>query len=521
MLLRHSRVIRLWVCITLCASLWLSMPPLALRNTLETALVTHPQIGLNTHIATRMHYLQTIATASRVIAESGSQWVREDIHWYRVQRTPTAYEWQFYDQTFDELTQHNVNILAVLGHPPGWATPNPTDDPYNNSFSAPDIDRFAAWAATTVARYQHQVHYWQIWNEPDNPLFWQPSPDPVAYARLVIATSRAIKKVAPAAVIVSAGFNPFNMAFMNRAAEAGIWAEIDVVAIHPYVNPEQPAYSGLHQAVYYIDGLQHRYGRRPIWVTEIGWASGLSDRDPPNATPAQQATYLTESMQILWHAGVDVVFWYTFKDEAHNPYGLIAWGHGSDDMQPRKPAFYAFQQLSSASIISTSVTHIPITSFEGRRQTWVRGDEPYGTVRPQQAVVSAGRTALQIDYAFPRYDNRYVVFRHRRPLIIPPHTTAITLMLYGNNQAHELKLWLKGSDGAIVQLQMAPLGGHGWRQVTTRIPTQFAPWDQITAGDGTLHPPITIEAIVLDDNPNGSGQSGTFYIDQLSAIVSQ
>lgn len=502
----------------LCASLWYTVAPAPVMSEFVVLPTKTPQLGLNTHLATRLHYRSSIQGAATVVAETATQWAREDIHWYRVQRTPNAYDWQFYDDTFNALTQRQISILGVLGHPPGWATLDQQDNPYNNSFSAPDTARFAAWAAQTVSRYRHQIRYWQIWNEPDNVLFWRPSPNPVAYAQLVIATSRAIKQVDPDAVIVSAGINPFNMAFLQQAVGAGLWSAIDIVAIHPYVNPSPPTYSGLRQAIHYLDGFQMRYGRRPVWVTELGWASGASDRDPPSANPAQQAQYLGQSIPLLWQVGVDVVFWYTFKDEARNPYGLIAWGDGSDDLQPRKPAFAAFQQLVYAPA-QPHLRSIPVTSFEGRNITWVRGDEPYGTIRPQRHVVQHGQTALRIDYAFPQGGNRYLVFRHRRPLIIPAHTTAISLMLYGNNQSHELKLWLKGGDGAVVQLQVAPLGGVGWRRVIVPLPTHFNPWDLITPGDGHLTAPIHIEAVVLDDNPDGSGQFGAFYIDDITAFV--
>jgi hypothetical protein len=325
--------------------------------------------------------------------------------------------------------------------------------------------------------------------------------------------------VDPNAVIVAAGINPFNMAFLQRATEAGVWPAIDIVAIHPYVNPNAPIYSGLIQSVHYLDGLQARYGRRPIWVTELGWASGQGDRDPASATPVQQAQYLTQSIPMLWQVGVEVVFWYTFKDEARNPYGLIAWGQGSDDMRQRKPAFAAFAHIQSQSVDDQLFNTVSITSFEGRNHTWVRGDEPYGTLHSQRHVVHDGQYALRMDYAFPQGDNRYVVFRHRRPLFIPTHTYALSLMLYGNNQSHELKLWLKGDDGAVVQLQIAPLGGMGWRQVVVPIPAQFAPWNRITPGNGVLRAPIRIEAIVLDDNPDGGGQAGTFFVDTITALV--
>ncbi|MBM4413982.1 MAG: hypothetical protein FJ040_11140 [Chloroflexi bacterium] len=519
MLLHHNHILRLWICIAVCTSVWHARPPLPVQERFVGTHVSAPQKGLNTHLASRLHFRSTIPVAADIVADSGTAWVREDIHWYRIQRTPTSFEWQYYDDTFAALTAHHLNILAVLGHPPGWATLDPLDDPYNNSFAAPDAARFAAWAAQTVARYRHVIRYWQIWNEPDNQLFWRPSPDPVAYARLVILTTRAIKQVAPEAVIVSAGVNPFNMGFLERAADAGLWYAVDIVAIHPYVNPHHPQYSGLAQSVHYLDGLHARYGRRPLWVTELGWGSGKSDRDPPSATPLQQADYLTQSFPLLWDAGVAVIFWYAFKDEAHNPYGLLAWGSGSDDMTLPKPSFSAFHLLTPQPQHAAPLQTVPITSFEGRTQTWVRGDEPYGTLHTQQQVVYHGTRALRLDYAFPSSGNRYVVFRHRRPLFVPAHAYAISLALYGNNQSHELKLWLKGGDGAIVQLQIAPLGGTGWRRVTVPIPTQFAAWNQITPGTGRLQAPIIIEAIVLDDNPDGSGDAGTFYVDEIIALL--
>lgn len=518
LLLHHNRIIRLWLCFVLCTSMWYTVAPTPDTTAHSFVSAKKPLLGLNTHLATRLHYRSTIPLAAEIVTQSNADWVREDIHWFRVQRTPTAYDWQFYDDTFDALSQRHINILGVLGHPPGWATHNPDDDPYNNSFFAPDAERFAAWAAQTVARYRHQIHYWQIWNEPDNPLFWRPSPDPVAYARLVILTRRAIKQVDPDAVIVAAGINPFDMAFLQRASDAGLWDAIDIAAIHPYVNPNAPIYSGLIQSIHYLDGLQARYGRRPVWVTELGWASAQGDRDPASATPEQQARYLTQSIPMLWQIGVEVVFWYAFKDEAHNPYGLISWGQGSDDMQPRKPAFTAFAQVRSQQD-QLPLQTIPISGFEGRKRTWVRGDEPYGTVQPQRQVVYEGQYALRMDYAFPQGGNRYVVFRHRRPFLIPANTYALRMMIYGNNQSHELKLWLKGGNGAVVQLQIAPLGGMGWRSVVVPIPAQFDQWNLITPGDGQLQVPIQIEAIVLDDNPNGSGQAGTFFVDDIEALV--
>lgn len=514
----RNHVWRFWSCLLWIMTISLPQVPVTSAIFAPPIPATTPALGLNSHLATRLHLVSSIPTGVATVNASGATWVREDIHWYRVQRTPHATNWDFYDQTFATLAP-NHSILGVLGHPPGWATPTPTDDPYDYSFAAPDPELFAQWAARTVQRYRTQIRYWQIWNEPDNAYFWRPSPNPVAYAKLVHLTARAIAAVDPQAVIVAAGVNPFAPAFLWQAAQAGLWNDVGVIAIHPYVNPLHPDYSGLATAVAMLTPLFARYGLRPIWATEVGWSSGPSDRDATGIVDAnQQANNLRTGIPLLWQSGIDVIFWYALKDEAHNPYGLISWGNGSDDFAPKKPVWQTFRAVASApsAVAPPPPLATPITSFEGHPGVWIRGDEPYGTFMQSRRIVKSGSFAMALDYSFAAGANRYVVFRHRRPLPLPRHSHTINLWVYGDNSSNLIKLWLKGGDGAIVQLAVAPVGAVGWHQITANIPPRFDPWDQIGAGDGVLRDPITIEAIVLDDQPDGWGSSGTFYIDDIS-----
>jgi len=514
----HNHQWYFWSCVLWLMTLALPQTSVVHPNIVSPHLATPPQLGINSHLATRLHLVTSIPAGVAAINESGATWVREDIHWYRVQRTPQANNWDFYDHTFTALAPQHP-ILGVLGHPPGWATPDPTDDPYNYSFSAPDPQLFAQWAARTVQRYHTQIHYWQIWNEPDNPYFWRPSPDPVAYATLVHLTARAIAAVDPHAIIVAAGVNPFDPAFLWQAAHAGLWNDVSIIAIHPYVNPLHPDYSGLANAITMLTAVFARYGQRPVWATEVGWSSGPSDRDPSGTVDAaQQAQNLQIGLPLLWQAGVEVVFWYALKDEAHNPYGLIAWGRGSDDFADKKPAWQAFRALARApsAVAPARPPATLVTSFEGNPGVWMRGDEPYGTFVQSRRIVKSGSFAMALSYEFPAGANRYVVFRHRRPLPLPRHSHTIALWVYGDNSSNLIKLWLKGRDGAIVQIAVAPVGSVGWHQIYANLPPRFDPWDRIGVGDGILRAPITLEAIILDDEPNGWGGSGSIYIDDIS-----
>src|SRR6266566_2099521 len=109
--------------------------------------------GLNTHLATRYPDALTMNIPADAVAQSGAGWAREDIHWYRVQPAPGVWDWSFTDAAMRALLQRGINIVAVLGHPPGWATPYSGDDSDSFSFYAPDPDQFTAFAYAVVQRY--------------------------------------------------------------------------------------------------------------------------------------------------------------------------------------------------------------------------------------------------------------------------------------------------------------------------------------------------------------------------------
>ena len=515
----HNRLIRLCSALILIWNTgWAAIPPRPSRDEVHNST---PQIlGVNTHFASRSHNRNAILAHTNLVSSSQTRWVREDFHWYRIQRTPDGYDWSFTDTTVAALHREGIQILGVLGHPPGWATLDPNDDSYNNSFAAPNPQQFAVWAAQTVMRYRGQIHYWQIWNEPDNPLFWLPAPDPRAYASLVHETAAAIARVAPEVQLVAAGVNPFAPEFLTAAAAAGLWNDVDVIAIHPYVNPADPRYASLDDAVQFLAPLQTRYGPKPIWVTELGWGSARSDRDPPAAmTPALQATYLPTAVPILWQSGVSHVFWYSWKDEELNPYGLYAWGYGPDDMHIPKPAAVAFTSLQAQrSLPPTASIGISVLDFEGTNDVWVRGDEHTGTLFPTQNRATHGASSIAIRYAFPLYGNQYLVFRRWHHAPLPLGTKRLCLDIWGDNTSTQIKVWLRGNDAKRVQLVLGLSGPNGWRTICTPIPAHFDRWDQIDPSDGILHQPATFEALVFDDIPDGIGSTGTIYVDALRAF---
>ena len=48
----------------------------------------------------------------------------------------------------------------------------------------------------------------EIWNEPNNVVFWQPAPNPAAYTAALLAAYAAIKAVDPEGTVITGGLAP-------------------------------------------------------------------------------------------------------------------------------------------------------------------------------------------------------------------------------------------------------------------------------------------------------------------------
>jgi len=521
---RQRRINILLICAVLLA--WAAVPrPAPLAAERLPAILADTPFGLNTHLATRYTDIASMDVPAGLVAQAGAAWAREDIQWWRVQPSPETWDWSYTDAAFGALLAHGISIVGVLGHPPGWATPDATDNASDLSFAAPDPERFAAFAAAVVQRYGHYIHHWEIWNEPDNPLFWKPAPDPAAYAALLKRASIAIHAADPGARVLIGGVNPFNTAFLRQVAQAGAWGSFDILAIHPYIDPSTPERGNLLAAADGVRALAAQWGDKPIWVTEVGWASGPSDHDATGTIDeAAQANMLARGLLLLWRAGVERIFWYTLKDDLNNPYGLVALGAGRADYSRLKPAYYAFQTLARQ---TAGAEFVGLRDLFGRSTVldfeafgaWRRGDQPNGTLTLTGQRTHSGRAAARLDYSFPSNGNDYVVFRRDRPAAIPGTPYALGMWVYGDGSGHQLKVWLQDAQGELLQYALGAVGPPGWRLLEAPLGGPVAPWNRITpGGDGQLSFPASLVAIVLDDGDDQFIGGGTVLLDDMIAI---
>jgi hypothetical protein len=223
------------------------------------------------------------------------------------------------------------------------------DDPHAPSFYAPDWYMFAEFAKAVVERYGSRIVHWEIWNEPDNPQFWLPQPDPFAYANLISIVSAEITQISPQANVLLGGINPYHPGFLQAIAELGAWWAFDIINIHPYVDPAEPEINGGigESAMRNVRAIMSWAGEKPVWVTEFGWSATPSDNDPAGSiSEEEQANYLVRGAVLLHAAGAQRVLWYSIKDEVHNGYGMLRFASNYDDYSQPRPSYTAFSNLN-------------------------------------------------------------------------------------------------------------------------------------------------------------------------------
>jgi hypothetical protein len=202
------------------------------------------------------------------------------------------------------------------------------------------------------------VRAWQIWNEQNSPTYFQPAPDPQAYADLLRIASDAIRKRDPGAQIVLGGMfqtNGHNGAilasdFLRQLYDIDdVRDDFDAVAAHPYAH-QLDNLEGQVELLH--DEIVRAHDDASMWVTEVGASSADGD-NPLEIGEQGQAELLRGAFQFLlskrtaWN--IDGVIWYSWRD-TDPAFAACAWCANSglfpiESLTP-KPAWGAFTSFT-------------------------------------------------------------------------------------------------------------------------------------------------------------------------------
>ena len=283
-----------------------------------------PIFGMSGHLM--WHDAATAISQLDMLAQDGLGVVRFDVAWRGIEPTRGSYQFlDKLDQIVDASNARHIAVIITIDETPGWANGgqsawNPPDDPAD----------YATFAGMLAARYAGRVAAWEIWNEPDTTLFWRPTPDPVAYTKLLLAASKAIRAADPAAKVVGGSITFGNTDFVQAIYANGAKGSFDALSVHPYTLKHAPddLSDRFHSLTAILDDVHSVMtragdGDTPIWITEFGWATvGLN-----SVSPDLRVRYLAASVALIrerpW---VQVCTMYTIDTQDSERYGLSTNG---------------------------------------------------------------------------------------------------------------------------------------------------------------------------------------------------
>jgi hypothetical protein len=226
-------------------------------------------------------------------------------NWVRLHDAGTAYlgwsfleplqgQWRFFDRDLQRYRDHHLKILGLLSTTPGWASNlgKPATGYFDRYLEPKNLDEFANYVRTVVARYRDVIDSYEVWNEPWGKSFWSwkfdethgkswddhiiasdtPSAD---YARLQKSAFTAAHAVFPGVTIL--GFNTYGQGTIGPNWTRDIFGfggleSCDALSYHHYSETEN-GYPGDSCAKSYQSAWQpitEKLGRvpKPVWMSE-------------------------------------------------------------------------------------------------------------------------------------------------------------------------------------------------------------------------------------------------------------
>ncbi len=232
------------------------------------------------------------------------------LDWADVNPSPGVYNFTYVDKFMSQNQGVGAEMIYTFGRTPLWASASPTaPSPYGPGECAPPSN-LTQWDAYVTALTNHvagRIHYWELWNEPDDPQFYCGNmPTMIAMAA---DAYRIIKQADPTAQIITPAATSTNgPGWLNAYLSAGGGNYADILSFHGYWG--QTAES-IQNVVASYQAVATKYGqsKKPLWDTEASWSG-----DPTHVLQGgpQQAAFLAKYYLLQWSDGIARFVWYAY-----------------------------------------------------------------------------------------------------------------------------------------------------------------------------------------------------------------
>ena len=289
---------------------------------------------------------------------------RNDLWWNEIEPEKGKFVWEKCDLVVETYKKYNLDLLGILCYYSSW---EPNVAPAAN---AELLHYFANYAREVVVRYGKYVKYWEVWNEPNVKVFWQPQPNPKDYYIMLKSVYEAIKDVNKDAQVIGMVTSLCDTDFIDKVLSCGGDKYVDVISIHPYCEDGVSAADRVAEfnKIFSLRALLGRYNlsNLPIWVTEMGWKSiyssgyveGKVSFSEAKNMERMQAKYISQLYPYALAKGfIERLYYFNLSDwEEKDAFGEGHYGLLHADYTP-KPSYLAYrtiiERIGSKKFIST------------------------------------------------------------------------------------------------------------------------------------------------------------------------
>jgi hypothetical protein len=335
---------------------WVFVPLVAVATAVWAPAMPY---GVNAHIPS--------APLLDAIAGAGISWVRIDMLWDHVELAQDSFDWSTYDTVVANAAARGLRLYATISSTPAWATDGLAGR--GAPRSAKDFYDFCYRAA---ARYRGRIDHWGMWNEPNQPQFWQGSRQ--QYLDLILVPgSQAVHDANPLgrvcgpelAHLVSANWDRWLADVLDRAS-----ASLDIVTHHLYPDG---ADAGSVVNALTRDGYSweppsvrsvltgHGWTGRPVWLTETGVSVTFGNLPAEAVQGAFVADLLARlfgpQRSVNW---IGKVFFYEATDDlgaSPNLWGLFT---AQPELRPRAAAVLYHNFVAATAVDDAELANVEI-----------------------------------------------------------------------------------------------------------------------------------------------------------------
>ena len=296
-------------------------------------------------LGVNVHFIEPKPGEVKMIAEAGFRWVRTDFFWEVTERERGQFDFSAYDRLLKQLDDFHIRALFILD----YGNPLYTK---GKSVRTPEARAaFARWAVAAAKHFSDRGVIWELFNEPNNPMFWPPEPNAGEYNALAQEAGRAFRAAVPNERLIGPATAAIDLNFLQScfmARSHDLWSALSV---HPYrqTNPETVAadYARLREM---IDKAGSERGKLNIISSEWGYSSAWS-----RMNEERQAMMLTRAFLTNLANGVPLSIWYDWRDDGTDPgepehhFGLVGneyKGELASAYEPKR-AFLAAKTLTT------------------------------------------------------------------------------------------------------------------------------------------------------------------------------